>query len=99
MSSYGISEADLQEDLARQSDLLSFLNVRFRPAVQVSDGDVRAFFDKTVKPLQPNASLNDFRSQIEQRLAGERADNEMEGWLKEQRKSARIDYLEKDLAP
>lgn len=99
LAAYDLMEMDLREDLAREADLLSFLNVRFRPAVQISDGDVRAFFDKTVKPLQPNASLNDFRVRIEQRLAGERANNEMEAWLKEQRKAARIDYLEKDLAP
>ena len=99
LAAYGLSESDLKEDLARQEDLLTFLNVRFRPAVQVSDSDINAFFEKTIKPLEPQASLNELRTQIEQRLAGERANSEMETWLKEQRKSTRIDYLEKDLAP
>jgi len=99
LAAYQLSESDLEEDLARQADLLSFLNVRFRPAVQVSDSDIGAFFEKTIKPLKPQASLNEYRTQIEQRLAGERANSEMEAWLKEQRKSTRIEYLEKDLAP
>jgi hypothetical protein len=36
---YGLTAEDLEEDLARQSDVLTFLNLRFRPAVQVSDQD------------------------------------------------------------
>ena len=36
---YGLTEQDLEEDLARQSDLLTFLSLRFRPAVQVGDQD------------------------------------------------------------
>jgi hypothetical protein len=37
---YGLTADDLEEDLARQSDVLTFLSLRFRPAVQVSDQDV-----------------------------------------------------------
>ncbi len=33
----GLTPADLEEDLARQTDLLTFLSLRFRPEVQVED--------------------------------------------------------------
>ena len=100
LAQYGLTPADLEADLARQADLLSFLNLRFRPSVQVSDQDVRQYFDQHVSAKeQGQVTLNDVRTQIEQRIAGERADAEMETWLKDRRKNARIVYLEKDLAP
>jgi hypothetical protein len=68
--------------------------------VQVSDQDVRQYFDQHVSAKeQGQVTLNDVRTQIEQRIAGERADAEMETWLKDRRKNTRIVYLEKDLAP
>ncbi len=100
LAQYGLRPGDLEEDLGRQADLLNFLNLRFRPSVQVSDQDVRQYFDRHVTAKeQGQITLNDLRTQIEQRIAGERADSEMETWLKDQRKNTRIIYLEKDLAP
>jgi hypothetical protein len=96
---YGLTAADLEQDLARQADLLSFLNLRFRPSVQVSDQDVRQYFDKQNPSGPGQVTLNDMRAQIEQRLASQRADAELETWLKDQRKGTKIVYLEKDLAP
>jgi hypothetical protein len=100
LAQYGLTPADLEQDLARQADLLNFLNLRFRPSVQVSDQDVRQYFDKQAQPAGPGqVTLNDMRAQIEQRIAGQRADAEMDTWLKDQRKGTTIVYLEKDLAP
>ena len=39
LKSYGLTAQDLEDDLGRQADLLTFLNLRFRPAVQVTDQD------------------------------------------------------------
>lgn len=100
LATYGINETDLADDLTRQSDLLNFLNLRFRPAVQVSDQDIRRYFDQKIRPNQKGeVSLNDFRTQIEQLITSQRADAEMDVWLKDQRKRTKIEYLEKDLAP
>jgi hypothetical protein len=44
----GLAETDLEEDLMRQSDLLMFLNLRFRPAVQVDDKEVQRYFDEKI---------------------------------------------------
>ena len=63
LAAYSITEDDVEEDLARQADLLTFLNLRFRAG------------------------------------SDERADADMENWLKDQRKRTKITYLEKDLAP
>lgn len=100
LATYGLTPADLEDDLARESSLLSFLNLRFRPSVQVSDQDVRQYYDQHTDAHERGlVSLNDLRAQIEQRIAGQRADAEMETWLRDQRKNTKIVYLEKDLAP
>lgn len=90
-----LSRQDLADDLGRQSDLLTFLELRFRPAVQVTDEDIRKYFDANVK----GAALGDVRDEIEQKLTMDRADKELDLWLADQKKRTRIEYLEKDLEP
>jgi hypothetical protein len=93
----GLTREDLMNDLARQQDLLTFLNLRFRPAVQVNEQDVQNYYRQHF--AQANVPLNEVRSQIEQKLTDERADSELDAWLKRQRERTRIDYLKKDLEP
>jgi hypothetical protein len=93
LAAYGLTPADLEEDLAREIDLLTFLNVRFRPAVQVTDADIRQY------AREKSLNLDEFRNQIERTITDERADEEMDAWLKDQRRRTKIEYLEKDLAP
>ncbi len=93
LAGYGLMRPDLEADLARQSDLLTFLSVRFRPAVQVTEQDIRSYSQ------QKTLSLDEFRNQIERDIANQRADTDMEAWLKDQRRRTKIQYLEKDLAP
>jgi parvulin-like peptidyl-prolyl isomerase len=93
----GLTRNDLMNDLARQQNLLTFLNLRFRPAVQVSEQQIQRYYREHF--AQTNAPLNEVRSAIEQKLTDERADAELDQWLKRQRERAGIVYLEKDLAP
>ncbi len=100
LAGYELTPADLREDLTRQADLLHFLELRFRPSIQVSEADVRRYYDEQFRQAEGfGATLNEMRAQIEQRIAGDRADAEMETWLKDQRKRTRISYVEKGLAP
>ncbi|HWF09791.1 MAG TPA: hypothetical protein VG297_15090 [Bryobacteraceae bacterium] len=103
LSGYGLTPTDLEEDLGRQADLLTFLNLRFRPAVEVTDQDIQKYFDtvsngagKAQQQAQAGA-LNELRDQIALKLTTERADKEMDLWLQDQRKRTRIEFLEKDL--
>jgi hypothetical protein len=89
-----LTRQDLEEDLARQSELLTFLNLRFRPAVQVSDADVERFYHEQ---HDPQVSLEEARPAIEQRIAADRADQELEAWLADQRKRTRIVIVDKEL--
>jgi hypothetical protein len=85
-AAYGLTAADIETELARQSELLTFLNLRFRPAVQVTDQEI-------------GNATGDTRAEIEQRLTIERADKELDRWLEDQRKRTRIEYAEKELEP
>jgi antitoxin component HigA of HigAB toxin-antitoxin module len=96
LSGYGLTPEDLEDDLGRQSDLITFLNLRFRPAVQVTDQDVQKYFNENAPK---NGAPNEVRAQIEQQLTNARADKELDLWLQDQRKRTKIEYLEKDLAP
>ena len=89
----GLTLPDLEDDLARQADLVTFLGLRFRPAVQVSEADLQKRAEERKIPLA------EFRAQLELNLANEHADADLETWLREQRKRIRIVYLDKALAP
>ena len=96
LAASGLAASDLQNDLMRQEDLLTFLSLRFRPAVQLSDGEVQKYFRDN---MRPGLSLNDFRAQIETRITNDRADVDLETWLRTQRKRIKIEYLDKELLP
>ena len=93
LEAYGLTTEDLGADLEWQAQLLTFVSLRFRPAVQVTDQDVEKYF----RDQSLNGALNDVRAQIEQKLTEQRADLELDRWLQDQRKHTRIEYLDKDL--
>jgi peptidyl-prolyl cis-trans isomerase SurA len=92
----GITEQQVKDELLWQRTLLRFIEVRFRPGIQVSDQEIQDYFDKVVAPAaraaHPGApvGLADYRSQIEETLAGKRVDDELDAWLKEARKRNEI---------
>ncbi|MDP9054773.1 MAG: SurA N-terminal domain-containing protein [Acidobacteriota bacterium] len=105
LTGWGLTAQDLEDDLGRQSDLLTFLNLRFRPAVQVTDRDVQKYFETAVKGAGKAAqqaqtgALDEIRDAIEQKLTAERANKELDLWLADQRKRTKIVYLDKALEP
>lgn len=100
LTDYRLTEADVEEDLLRQSDLLTFLDLRFRPGVQVTEQDVLNYFNTEIAPraaAQRQQTLDEMRDRIERQLTDARADKELEAWLRDQRKRTKIDYVEQDL--
>lgn len=90
----GLQRKDLEEDLARQAELLTFLSLRFRPAVQISDADIDTRYRERTGPRVP---LDEVRQSIEQSITAEQADRELDAWLAAQRKSTRIVFVDRDL--
>ena len=102
-AAYSVTEQQIQDALLWQLTLLRFIEVRFRPGVQVSDRDIAEYFDKVVKPAaqagHPDepVSLEDYRKQIEETLTGQRTDKEVDTWLKDARKRTDIVFHEEVL--
>jgi len=96
LASYGINEQDVKDALLWQLTLLRFIEVRFRPGVQVSDQEIGDYFEKTVKPAAEAAhpgqpvSLEDYRDKIEETLTAQRTDRDVDTWMKEARKRTEI---------
>jgi hypothetical protein len=98
----GVDERILREHLRLQLMILKFIDVRFRPDVEVSDSDVEddyrrelAEWPKTHAGKAP--SLEDSRVSIVKKLTDARADYALSSWLEETRKQVDIVYLDKDL--
>lgn len=97
---YALVAEDLKTDLSRQTDLLTFLNLRFRPAVQVTEEEARHYFDDHA----PGADKTDqafaaLRASIERQLVAERADKELDLWLADQKTRTHIVFVDRQLAP
>ena len=96
LAGYGISEEDFKELLLWQRTLLLFIQVRFETGVQLDAQDVEEYFTRTVKPAAEAAhpgqpvSLEDYRDQIERTLTGQRADREMDTWLRDVRRRTNV---------
>lgn len=100
LAQYGISEDDLKARLTWQLMLVRFLDVRFRPGIQIGDEEIRNYFDEHMRAGLVRAHpgqkplIDDYRAGIEQKLIGQAADAQVEQWLKEGRRRARIQYHE-----
>lgn len=97
---YGIAGQDVKDMLLWQRTLLLFVEVRFRPSVQVSDQEIQDYFTKVVQPAAEAAhpdqpvALEDYRNQIESTLAGQREDEQMDNWLRQARRRTETVYHE-----
>jgi hypothetical protein len=73
-----------------------FIQVRFETGVQLDAQDVEEYFTRTVKPAAEAAhpgqpvSLEDYRDQIERTLTGQRADRQMDVWLRDVRRRTNV---------
>ena len=92
----GITEQDLKQELVWQQAFTQFLDVRFRPGAQVTDADIEKYFNDVVAPLARQAhpgqpvNLADYRHEIEAKLSGDRANDEMDRWLTEVKRRTQI---------
>ncbi len=98
LKSYGISEEDLRVRLLRQLTSLRFIESRFRPGIRISEEDIREEFETRIVPAldksrsRQEVDLEDYREQIEQKLAEERVDRDLDAWLKEARSRTKIEF-------
>ena len=96
----GIADENLRDELLWQRRLLLFIDVRFRPAVQVSGQEIQDYFTRVVEPAAQAAhpgepvTLGEYRAQIEEKLSGEAVDRQMSTWLDNARKRSEVVFHE-----
>jgi hypothetical protein len=100
LGEYGITLDDVRRQLLWRLTFLRFTDLRFRQGVQITDQEIGDYFEKTVKPAAEQAqagkpvTLDDYRDKIEEKLAGERVDQELARWLEAARGRTTVEYRE-----
>jgi hypothetical protein len=92
---------DLRDYLTWQLELLKFIDLRFRPAVQVTPEDVEKYYRDTIVPASPPGkapALNDVREDIDKKLTAERVDQQLDDWIKRSRSRSVIRYIDSGLS-
>ncbi|HWC00868.1 MAG TPA: hypothetical protein VG672_29380, partial [Bryobacteraceae bacterium] len=94
----GLNAGQLQAQLVWQLTVLRFIDQRFRPAVLVTDEEVRAYYDQHLDELRKEKpGANTFEAlepEIRRSLEGERINQSFTQWLENARKRNRIEYRE-----
>jgi hypothetical protein len=93
---YGITEDQLRTQLLWQLTVLRFIDERFRPAVIVTDEEVRAYFDQHLAELRrqypEDSSFETLAPKLRTLLEGQRINENFNQWLEQARKRTRIEY-------
>ena len=103
LSKYGLGEGDVRRGLLEQLALLSFLDERFGPAVQISDDDMREYYSGRWVPAWENEKkgaappFEEARGEIGKTLRDQRAEELLNTWLKESRGRIRIEFKDEAL--
>jgi hypothetical protein len=101
LTQFNLTDAEVKTRLLWQLTVLRFIDIRFRPAVLVSEDEIQKYYDAHRAQLiraSPGKGFDDLKPEIEQQLTGERINTLLDEWLQQIRKETRIEYLEKSLS-
>lgn len=95
LKDHGITEEQLKEHLLWQFRLVRFVDIRFRPGVQISQSELRKDYEGQVadwkaKGETPIPTFEDARAKIEAALSAEKANQALDRWLTETRAQTEI---------
>jgi hypothetical protein len=96
LSRYGLTEAQLRLQLQWQLDVLKFMDQRFRPAVLVTDEEVRQYYDQHKAEVERQFPQAETYAAIEPKVRAsmeeQRMNQSFDNWLTAARKRDRIVY-------
>ncbi len=98
LADYGIGEEELRAYLLEQLTVMSFVDYRFGPAVQLQEDDLRTYYKDRFVPEWQNKNrgsapeFDEVRDQISDALRGERVNRLLDEWLKDAKSRTRIEY-------
>lgn len=90
LAKYGITDEQLHQTLVWQLTLLRFIDYRFRPGIQVSETDIKEWYQqelvaKAAAGGKQPPTLEDARDDIEKILTNHRVDEALNRWLEQTR--------------
>lgn len=95
LAKFQLGDADIRQALEWQATLLDFIDLRFRPGVQIPASEIREYYDQQVASnpgkLPP---FDEAKTDIEQILTSQRVDNALDRWLGQARTQSRIRYTQ-----
>ncbi|MFL6352444.1 MAG: hypothetical protein ACJ74Z_11420 [Bryobacteraceae bacterium] len=98
---YHLTPLDLRTQFQWQLTVLRFIDVRFKPAVLITDDEIEKYYRDHAAALRreyPSKSTsNDLRAQIREILTSEKVNQQFFAWLDEQRKGTKVQFLEASL--
>jgi peptidyl-prolyl cis-trans isomerase SurA len=97
---YDLTELDLRTQFQWQLTVLRFIDVRFKPALLVTDDEIEKYYREHAAALRreyPGKSLDNLRDRIREILTDEKVNQQFFGWLDEQRKNTKVQFREASL--
>lgn len=97
---YGLTELDLRTQFQWQLTVLRFIDLRFKPAVMVTDQEADAYYREHEAELRhdhPKQSLDELKSDARDVIVGERVNKLFFDWLNQQRGDTKIVFHEASL--
>lgn len=104
LAQYGLTDAQFRQFLMAQAMTIQFIDVRFRPAVQISEAGVREYYEQQYVPewrkrsQDPPPPLAQVHDDIEAVITRERANQNLDNWLGEVHRQADIRW-QKEVFP
>jgi hypothetical protein len=98
LAEYKLTNEDVQRHLEWQSRLIRFIDMRFRPGVQIPEAELREYYQNVWLPAWgarnkgAGPSFEDARPEVENEMQGERANSALDRWLGQTRTQTRIQY-------
>jgi hypothetical protein len=94
----GLLESELISYIKLEASILKFVDFRFRPFVSVSEADIRAYYEQRLTPQLKESKietppLDQISAKIEMILREEKINAVLDQWMKEIRRSSRIEYF------
>jgi len=94
----GLRESELISYVQLEASILKFVDFRFRPFVSVSEADIRTYYEERLTPQLKESKietppLDQISAKIDIILREEKINGVLDQWMKEIRRSSRIEYF------
>ncbi len=100
----GLQEPEIEAYIQLQVSMLRFIELRFRPFVNVADEEIRKYYDERLVPRfkesgSPVPNLDEVSEQIEGVLIEDKMGQQMDEWISDIRRNSRIEIFAGEPGP